>query len=224
MEYLPTISSGTVHREIVIDNYFGILLKDISAGMESNIQYHYLLIMYQQDSIKPILCLSSEWSNVEPQSVDVPFLCAFTNEGHLNFGNSEKWANIELFFPKSLTMVKEWLKLSTDSQVNVSKPNIIEKPIREKSQIIDEFHISEETFNIKYSSYHRALIMYSQNIGFWNDEIEDYSRKILSEAEIQRAKYDLHQAILNRVIVALASENNFEQKKSSNPWWKFWNQ
>ena len=75
-------------------------------------------------------------------------------------------------------------------------------------------------WKIKYSSYEKTLILFSQNVGLWNDEIKYYSKQInaLSEAEILKAKYDLHQAIMNRVIVALTSQ----KQEYSKPWWKFW--
>jgi hypothetical protein len=89
--------------------------------------------------------------------------------------------------------------------------------IRDKNQIIDEFNISDEYFNQIFYSYEQVLGR-QPNIGLWNDDMEEYSRKIkaLNEEEIQKAKYDLNQAILNRVIVRLSSE------LPTKPWWKFW--
>jgi len=89
--------------------------------------------------------------------------------------------------------------------------------IRDKNQIIDEFNISDEYFNQIFYSYEQVLGR-QPNIGLWNDDMEEYSREIkaLNEEEIQKAKYDLNQAILNRVIVRLSSE------LPTKPWWKFW--
>ena len=152
--------------------------------------------------------------------METPWFCAYTEEGHQNYGNSEKMKDIDLFYEESLFILKEVLSLSESIPVVVSKPNIIDNPIRTKQEIISEFDISEEEFNSKYSSYEHVLILHSQNVGLWNDEIEYYSKQInaLSEAEILKAKYDLHQAIMNRVIVALTSQ----KQEYSKPWWKFW--
>ena len=70
-----------------------------------------------------------------------------------------------------------------------------------------EYGIPEEMLERKYMSYFMSLRMTGQSSN-WNDEIDEHGRSIgaLTEQEIEAAKNDMHQAILNRIKVALVSE------------------
>lgn len=75
-----------------------------------------------------------------------------------------------------------------------------------KESIMAEFGITAETFERKYASYEIALTLGGER-SHWNAEIDDYARSInaLSEQEIRAAHKDMHQAVLNRVKVSLAT-------------------
>jgi hypothetical protein len=70
-----------------------------------------------------------------------------------------------------------------------------------------EYGIPDEVVERKYMSYAMALRMSGQDAN-WNDDIDDHGRSIgaLSQAEIEAARRDIHQAILNRIKVALVTE------------------
>lgn len=74
-------------------------------------------------------------------------------------------------------------------------------------RIMEEYGISEEYIRRKYVAYAVSLQAMDQGTG-WNNDIDDYAREIgaLTEDEIKAAWTDRHQAILNRIKVALVSE------------------
>lgn len=74
-------------------------------------------------------------------------------------------------------------------------------------RMMEEHGLSEEYIRRKYVAYAVSLHAMDQGTG-WNNDIDDYAREIgaLTEEEIRAAWTDRHQAILNRVKVALVSE------------------
>ena len=71
----------------------------------------------------------------------------------------------------------------------------------------ERFGLAEEFVRRKYAAYVLSLSMMGRS-GHWNDDIDGFARGIgaLTEAEIRAAQTDLHQAVLNRVAVALTAE------------------
>jgi hypothetical protein len=69
------------------------------------------------------------------------------------------------------------------------------------------YGIPDEVIKAKYVSYAMALRMSGKSCN-WNDEVDDHARRVgaLTESEIETARTDLHQAILNRVKIALVTE------------------
>jgi tetratricopeptide (TPR) repeat protein len=105
-------------------------------------------------------------------------------------------------------------------------------PIRDRDAIVAEFALTQGEFDLLYQSYQFSLTS-AGNQTNWNDEIDDYARSIcaLRNAEIASAKSNLHQAILNRIIVRAVTEGRGKPKKGASesappprkkPWWKFW--
>ena len=82
----------------------------------------------------------------------------------------------------------------------------------QKKEIIKEFNITKEQFDIRYKSYEHAFIHLSENIDYWNDEIEDFEKKYCTESEVAKAIYNLDQAILNRVVCSLIFKRILEKK------------
>ena len=76
------------------------------------------------------------------------------------------------------------------------------KALRNASDIMTEFGLSDDEFNLQFSSYKFSLSFFGDSSN-WNDDIEDFARSInaLSEEEINLAKTSFEQAILNRIIV-----------------------
>jgi tetratricopeptide (TPR) repeat protein len=117
-------------------------------------------------------------------------------------------------------------------QAPVSPPSDQVAPaIRDRDAIVAEFALAQGEFDLLYQSYQFSLT-FTGNQTNWNDEIDDYARSIgaLRNAEIALAKSNLHQAILNRIIVRAVTEGRGKQKGASEsapppkkkPWWKFW--
>jgi hypothetical protein len=79
--------------------------------------------------------------------------------------------------------------------------------IWDRERIMSHFGIGDEYFARKYQSYAMTLTM-SGATAHWNSDIDDIGRQrsILTEAEVQRAATDFHQAVLNRVKLALHME------------------
>ena len=71
--------------------------------------------------------------------------------------------------------------------------------MRTKEQIIIEFNISENDFQIKYQSYEFALKMLNGDRD-WNTEIRNIEEKFCSENEIKKGMVNFKQAVLNRII------------------------
>ena len=227
--YLPQILKAKVNRKIIIDNYIGILLEDISVIGLFDIQYHYLFVLYNYEvGTSPLICFSSEWGSDTPKTKNIPFLCAFTNDGHVNFGEDYNWIDIELFLNESLKKIKKQFKISKQIKINTVLPTSINRDtIRTKEQIINQFKVSEKYFESIYSSYEEVftniksdLYVQNENVGLWNDDHEYFNdSNNFSEEEISLAKYNIYQAILNRVVVRFITDGKHEYKKK---WWKFW--
>lgn len=77
--------------------------------------------------------------------------------------------------------------------------------VEEFEEIASQFGVPEEMVSRKYMSYFMALRA-SGSTENWNEDIDDHARSIgaLTEEQIDRARTDFNQAVLNRVIVALA--------------------
>jgi hypothetical protein len=79
--------------------------------------------------------------------------------------------------------------------------------IWDRERITSFFGVGDEYFARKYHSYAMTLKM-SGATSHWNSDIDGIGRQrgVLTEAEVQRAATDFHQAVLNRVKLALHME------------------
>ena len=85
-----------------------------------------------------------------------------------------------------------------------------------REHIIREFGISERLFLIKYVSYGMALRTGGAT-SHWNDDVDELALETgaLTEDEIRLAETDLHQAIMNRVKLALVM-GGFESRENTD--------
>lgn len=76
-----------------------------------------------------------------------------------------------------------------------------------------ELGISEEAFKIKYKSYYASLSIFGRESN-WNDDIDDLARAVgaLTEKEIEAARTNFHQAILNRIKLSVVMDNRLEKE------------
>tara|TARA_B100000131_G_C17648706_1_gene423211 strand:+ start:242 stop:511 length:270 start_codon:yes stop_codon:yes gene_type:complete len=71
--------------------------------------------------------------------------------------------------------------------------------MRSKEDIIAEFGISDEEFELKYQIYESILKMLSVDKD-WNKDIRDVEQKFCTELEVKEGMIQFNQAILNRII------------------------
>lgn len=119
--YAPIIKSARRVREHQLGPaHSAVLLTDIQG--DSDIEYAHLLVIFASGQQDPIAFISSEVKG-DPRDIlkklglddlDVAddeedtgshFLCAFTEEGHRNFGASNDWADLEKFERGALELV-----------------------------------------------------------------------------------------------------------------------
>jgi tetratricopeptide (TPR) repeat protein len=78
---------------------------------------------------------------------------------------------------------------------------------RDCAKEAEELGISEEEFKAWYQGYYASLSIFGKNSN-WNEPIDDLVREVgaLTEQEIEAARTDFHQAILNRIKVRVVME------------------
>ena len=117
--YAPIIKSARRVREHRFGpSHTAVLLTDIQG--DSSIEYAHLLVIFASGQQDPIAFISSEAKGdtsdslkelglddldvAEDENAGTHFLCAFTAEGHQNFGASDDWADLEKFERGSLEL------------------------------------------------------------------------------------------------------------------------
>jgi hypothetical protein len=102
MKYRPAIKTAKPMKTFLVDNHIAVLLGDIEA--EGYIQYHFALVVLDNETLEPCCFVTSEVNALaqEQGSGDSHFLCAFDGEGHINYGSSNDWADIEKFTQAAL--------------------------------------------------------------------------------------------------------------------------
>ena len=147
--YLPQISSGRITRKIILNNSLSaILLEDITS-LTIGIEFDYLLFFYahqdievlswdsdgNEDSVEdflnkidlnetngridgPLICFSSE-GGTGPH----PHFCAFTENGHVNYGSDKKFKDFKYFIKDSIQIFKDMLEHPLENEIIISKVN-----------------------------------------------------------------------------------------------------
>jgi len=118
--YAPIIKSARRVREHQLGpSHSAVLLTDIES--DPTIKYEHLLVIFASGQQEPVAFISSE-AKGDPSEIlkelgldDLEasndensgshFLCAFTEEGHLNFGASDDWADLQKFERSALDLV-----------------------------------------------------------------------------------------------------------------------
>jgi hypothetical protein len=98
--YRPDIRNLTVKKRFQIGPYSASIVTDVQSI--GSVQYLYLLFLYS-DSDLPIYYVSSEIN--EMGTGGSHFLCAFEQEGHVNYGSSDKWADYHEFVTQAIKLV-----------------------------------------------------------------------------------------------------------------------
>ena len=106
---------------------------------------------------------------------------------------------------------------SVDKELEQSAPDAYQENLKRMVQFVGvnrdcakeaaELGISEEEFKTWYQGYYASLRIFGKNSN-WNDNIDDIARLqgALTEQEIEAARTDFHQAILNRIKLRIVME------------------
>jgi hypothetical protein len=106
--YAPAIVKAKEAERTKIGPYDARLLTDIEAS--GHVKYLYVLEVKKDG--QPVLYISSEVNAMNAElGGGSHFLCAFEGEKHMNFGCSDKWADLETFKRKAYEMANRQLKV-----------------------------------------------------------------------------------------------------------------
>lgn len=107
--YGPAIQTADILEEITKETFTAKLFGNIKAM--GTIEYLYVLVVYPLGETKPSTFITAEVNMMaEAFGGGSHFLCAFATERHLNFGSDDKWADLETFREKSLSMAADFVK------------------------------------------------------------------------------------------------------------------
>jgi hypothetical protein len=107
MQYMPKIKAAKALAQFKVADRPAVLYGDIESV--GRVQYAYLFTVFD-DAKQPILIISSELNSM--RSVlggGSHYLCIFDNAGHSNCGDSDDWADEELFTARALALAYERL-------------------------------------------------------------------------------------------------------------------
>jgi hypothetical protein len=126
--YLPVIASARRVRKFRLGPFLATLVTDcqMPATNQPIIRYkHILFLSALHDPVfKPFFAVAAERSSMleemalsgEGYSKDAHFLGVFPGEGHMNFGMSDEWADLDKFSARALEIASQHLKISDTPQ------------------------------------------------------------------------------------------------------------
>jgi hypothetical protein len=120
--YWPAINGGRKARSYRLGNYLAVLVTDCESM--GQIEYTHVLLVYQMvpppqaDQNAPLVyAVAAEKNSMQDElGGDSHFLGVFPGTGHMNFGASEQWADLDHFVEKAI-------------EVTAAHFNITEAPI-----------------------------------------------------------------------------------------------
>lgn len=118
MLYLPAISDARHVRSYKIGPYLGTLVTDCQSAGE--IEYTHVLFIYQmvplpkKETPPPcVMAVAAEVNSFVGQfGGGSHFLGVFPGSGHENWGDSDQWADLDIFADKALEIVQDRLHVS----------------------------------------------------------------------------------------------------------------
>ena len=162
----------------------------------------------------PIKCYASEWNDTDGDGI--AFLGSFTEElqqpfnvHHINYGVYKKLKGIDFFLDSAMELAKEDLKLKSNVSIKIKEDVINDSNIRSKEDILKNYNIVEDYFDIKYKSYEHVFNVAGHpqdgKVGMFDyDFYHDFQS--INVDERLKAYYSTHQRIVNRVITALDAQ------------------
>ncbi|MBN1330561.1 MAG: tetratricopeptide repeat protein [Candidatus Heimdallarchaeota archaeon] len=111
--YVPAIVTAKVENEYFFDKYRAVIIDQIEAV--GQIIYDYMVLLYEGDSIEPIYYVSLERNNLFNELGGFThFLCAFSEDGHVNFGEYELPVVLESFTKRAFDLICVIYHISKD--------------------------------------------------------------------------------------------------------------
>lgn len=111
--YMPALTNGRVAARYQLGSYLLVVFTDCeSTGM---IEYLHVLFAFQPGERAPIFAVASEISTfTKDMHPDARFLGVFPGSGHINYGMSEDWMDLEKFTQRALEVTAEHFKIDTE--------------------------------------------------------------------------------------------------------------
>jgi hypothetical protein len=111
MNYMPAVESmNRLDGGPLGENHVAIFFDQVkSAGQ---IQYAYLLVVYDRVTEKPVYIVASEVNTMrDGLGGGSHFLGVFPGDGHLNLGDSDDWADADKFLHRAIGLAATHLGL-----------------------------------------------------------------------------------------------------------------
>ena len=106
--YWPDVRGGTERKRIQFGDYEAVVLSDLESIDEPT--YLYVMLVFKMPEGKLRLCVAAEeLVMMEPGSGEY-VLGLFPGGGHVNYGYSNDWADIEKFTRVALDLAKQEVK------------------------------------------------------------------------------------------------------------------
>jgi hypothetical protein len=98
MDYAPVIGAATPVKRIPLPSgkHTAILLDNIES--KGSVQYRFILAVFSDQTREPCLFVTSEVNAMAKElGGGSHFLGLFPGDGHMNYGDSDDWADMEKF-------------------------------------------------------------------------------------------------------------------------------
>ena len=111
MPYFPSLKRARPVKRFQLGPYLAVVFTDCESL--GTVQYTHALFVLPEDSSEPRLAVAAEVNALHGQpgheASGSHFLGLFPGSGHLNFGDSNDWADLETFTGKALELAAERL-------------------------------------------------------------------------------------------------------------------
>ena len=107
--YFPTILNAQTVREIDIGKYLLVLLTAVNSS--DVVGYAHLLVAFDKTTHEPRFVVAAEKNDTPGAGLESHFLGGFSGKGHINYGESDDWADIEKFEIRAREIVMKELIL-----------------------------------------------------------------------------------------------------------------
>lgn len=101
----PPIQSAQAKQRYTVGKHTAVLLAEIVPV--GGFEFRYILVVYDGDTQQPFFFVAAEANRwVERDGGGSHFLCTWGEEGHSNYGDSDKWADEAEFVAEALRLAR----------------------------------------------------------------------------------------------------------------------